>query len=87
MSRPCKREGECTCKLPCAYSWPTGSVTARFGLQNTAARHGHGHGDGGATTLRHYSDPVSEVDRRAAAYLADLTGSATAPARSQAPAQ
>jgi len=40
-------------------------------LRNTAARLGHG--DGGATTLRHYADPVSEVDRRAAAYLAQLT--------------
>ena len=39
-------------------------------LRNTAARLGHG---GGATTLRHYADPVSEVDRRAAAYLAQLT--------------
>ena len=37
--------------------------TCRFG----------GHGSGGATTLRHYADPVSEVDRRAAAYLAQLT--------------
>lgn len=36
----------------------------------TAARLGHG---GGATTLWHYADPVSEVDRRAAAYLAQLT--------------
>jgi hypothetical protein len=25
------------------------------------------------TTLRHYADPVSEVDRRAAVYLAQLT--------------
>jgi integrase len=40
-------------------------------LRNTAARLGHG--SGGATTLRHYADPVSEVDRRAAAYLASLT--------------
>ncbi len=40
-------------------------------LRNTAARLGHG--GGGATTLRHYADPVSEVDRRAAAYLAQLT--------------
>lgn len=40
-------------------------------LRNTAARLGHG--GGGATTLRHYADPVSEVDRRAAAYLAELT--------------
>jgi len=40
-------------------------------LRNTAARLGHG--GGGATMLRHYADPVSEVDRRAAAYLAKLT--------------
>ena len=40
-------------------------------LRNTAARLGHG--GGGATTLRHYADPVSEVDRRAATYLAQLT--------------
>jgi integrase len=46
-------------------------LAARFDLRNTAARLGHG--SGGATTLRHYADPVSEVDRRAAAYLADLT--------------
>ena len=38
---------------------------------NTAARLGHS--GGGATTLKHYADPVSEVDRRAAAYLAQLT--------------
>ena len=43
-------------------------------LRNTAARLGHG--GGGATTLRHYADPVSEVDRRAAAYLARLTAPA-----------
>jgi hypothetical protein len=30
-------------------------------------------GSDGATTLRHYADPVSEVDWRAAAYLAQLT--------------
>lgn len=42
-------------------------------LRNTAARLGHG--SGGATTLRDYADPVTEVDRRAAAYLAQLTGS------------
>ena len=47
-----------------------------FDLRNTAARLGHS--GGGATTLRHYADPVAEVDRRAAAYLAKLTaGSAT----------
>jgi integrase len=44
-------------------------------LRNTAARLGHG--GGGATTLRHYADPVSEVDRRAAAYLAQLTSSSS----------
>lgn len=49
-------------------------LAGRFDLQNTAARLGHG--GGGATTLKHYADPVSEVDRRAAAYLADLTGAA-----------
>lgn len=47
-------------------------LAARFDLQNTAARLGHG--GGGATTLKHYADPVSEVDRRAAAFLAELTG-------------
>ncbi len=50
-------------------------LAARFDLQNTAARLGHG--GGGATTLKHYADPISEVDRRQAAYLAELTGSAT----------
>jgi integrase len=45
-------------------------------LRNTAARLGHG--GGGATTLRHYADPISEVDRRAAAYLAQLTAPAGA---------
>jgi integrase len=49
-------------------------LAARFDLQNTAARLGHG--GGGATTLKHYADPVSEVDRRAAAYLAELTSQA-----------
>lgn len=46
-------------------------LTGGIDLRNTAARLGHG--GGGATTLRHYADPVSEVDRRAAAYLAQLT--------------
>jgi integrase len=41
-------------------------LAAGFDLGNTAARLGHS--DGGATTLKHYADPVSEVDRRAAAY-------------------
>ena len=42
-----------------------------FDLRNTAARLGDS--GGGATTLRHYADPVSEVDRRAVVYLAQLT--------------
>jgi integrase/DNA-binding transcriptional regulator YhcF (GntR family) len=42
-----------------------------FDLRNTAARLGHS--GGGATTLRHYADPVPDVDWRAAAYLAKLT--------------
>ena len=46
-----------------------------FDLRNTAARLGHS--GGGATTLRHYADPVPEVDRRAAAYLARLTAGST----------
>jgi integrase len=50
-------------------------LAARFDLRNTAARLGHG--SGGATTLRHYADPVSEVDRRAAVYLAELTSGST----------
>jgi integrase len=48
-----------------------------FDLRNTAARLGHS--GGGATTLRHYADPVPEVDRRAAAYLAQLTAKSTPP--------
>jgi integrase len=47
-----------------------------FDLRNTAARLGHS--GGGATTLRHYADPVPEVDRRAAAYLAKLTAGSAA---------
>ena len=52
-------------------------LAARVDLRNTAARLGHG--SGGATTLRHYADPVSEVGRRAAAYLAQLTAGSVAP--------
>ena len=48
-----------------------------FDLRNTAARLGHS--GGGATTLRHYADPVPEVDRRAAAYLSQLTARSTPP--------
>jgi integrase len=51
-------------------------LAAGFDLGNTAARLGHS--GGGATTLKHYADPISEVDRRASAYLAQLT--AVAPA-------
>jgi integrase len=49
-------------------------LAASFDLRNTAARLGHS--GGGATTLKHYADPVSEVDRRAAAYLSQLTAAA-----------
>jgi integrase len=49
-----------------------------FDLRNTAARLGHS--GGGAKTLRHYADPVPEVDRRAAAYLAELTARSSADA-------
>jgi integrase len=52
-----------------------------FDLRNTAARLGHS--GGGATTLRHYADPVPEVDRRAAAYLAQLTARSTRPSPDQ----
>jgi integrase len=51
-----------------------------FDLRNAAARLGHS--GGGATTLRHYADPVPEVDRRAATYLAQLT-SRSAPSSSE----
>ena len=46
-----------------------------FDLRNTAARLGHS--GGGATTLQHHADLVPEVDRRAAAYLAQLTARRT----------
>jgi integrase len=49
-------------------------LAASFDLRNTAARLGHS--GGGATTLKHYADPVAEVDRRAAAYLSQLTSAA-----------
>ena len=39
-------------------------LAAGFDLGNTAARLGHF--GGGATKLKHYADPISEVDRRAA---------------------
>ena len=37
-----------------------------------------GQSGGAATTPRHYADPVLEVDRRAAAYLAKLTAGSAA---------
>jgi hypothetical protein len=40
---------------------------------------------GGATTLKHYADPVSEVDRRAAAYLSQLTAAAAPPVPAASP--
>ena len=54
-----------------------------FDLRNTAARLGHS--GGGATTLRHYADPVPEVDRRAAAYLAQLTARPAGPVHRSGP--
>lgn len=51
-------------------------LAAGFDLGDTAARLGHS--GGGATTLKHYADPVSEVDWRTAAYLAQwITRSAS----------
>jgi hypothetical protein len=46
-----------------------------FDVRNTAARLGHG--GGGATTLRHNTDPVPEAGWRGAAYLAQQTAEAT----------
>jgi Phage integrase family len=43
-------------------------LAAGLDVTNTAARLGHG--SGGATTLKIYAHPVSEIDRRAAALLA-----------------
>ena len=44
------------------------------GVDCRTPQRGLGTAEGGTTTLRHYADPVSEIDRRAAAYLAELTG-------------
>jgi integrase len=54
-------------------------LAAGFDRRNTAARLGHS--GGGATTLRHYANPVPEADRRAAAYLSRLTSNAAAAAQ------
>jgi integrase len=56
-------------------------LAAGFDLGNTAARLGHS--GGGATTLRHYADPVPEADRRAATYLSRLTSNAAAAAKTR----
>ncbi len=58
-------------------------LAASFDLRNTAARLGHS--GGGATTLKHYADSVSEVDRRAAAYLSQLTSGAASPGNPPVP--
>ena len=56
-------------------------LAAGFDRRNTAARLGHS--GGGATTLRHYADPVPEADRRAAMYLSRLTSNAAAAAETR----
>ena len=56
-------------------------LAAGFDLGNTAARLGHS--GGGATTLRHYADPVPEADRRAATYLSRLTSNAASAAKTR----
>jgi integrase len=56
-------------------------LAAGFDRRNTAARLGHS--GGGATTLRHYADPVPEADRRAATYLSRLTSNAAAAAETR----
>jgi integrase len=56
-------------------------LAAGFDRRNTAARLGHS--GGGATTLRHYADPVPEADRRAAAYLSRLTANAAGAAQTR----
>ena len=43
-------------------------LAAGVDISNTSARLGHG--SGGATTLKVYAHPVSDIDRRAAALLA-----------------
>ena len=68
-----RRESASTSRR-CATTPASQLLAGGIDLRNTAARLGHG--GGGATTLRHYADPVSEVDRRAAAYLAQLTAPA-----------
>jgi hypothetical protein len=45
-----------------------------FDVRNTGARLGHG---GGATSLRHNTDPVPEAGWRGAAYLAQQTAEST----------
>jgi hypothetical protein len=70
--------------LACAYVGGYG--TDRDDEASTSWCYGYqparlGHSEGGATTLRHYADPVPEVDRRAAAYLAKLTAGSAAQSR------
>jgi len=58
---------------PPARSWSAAS-TCGFDLRNTAARLGNS--GGGATTLRHYADPVPEADRHAAQHWPGVSGRA-----------
>ena len=76
VAEPRTRPGWNSTSRAAGITPPASSSPAASTCGNTAARLGHS--GGGATTLRHYADPVPEVDRRAAAYLAQLTaGSAT----------
>jgi hypothetical protein len=54
---------------------PRASSSPVFDVRNTAARLGHG--GGGATSLRHNTDPVPEAGWRGAAYLAQQTAEST----------
>jgi len=61
--------------IPATSPDDVAKVIGQARAHDSAARLGHS--GGGATTLRHYADPVPEVDRRAAAYLAQLTATST----------
>jgi hypothetical protein len=58
----------------------TASQLLDAGLDRRNAAASPGHSGGGATTLRHYADPVPEADRRAAMYLSHFISNAAAAA-------